>query len=103
MLEQDLGLLEGLEDSRSVFYRAQTLRFLGRTDEAIGAYRERVELGGWDEELWYSQYQAAVLAGDVDELLMVHRLRPWRHEPLTAAARIVAARDNPDILFNEVI
>ncbi len=90
-------------EPRATFYTAEALRDLGRTDEAIVAYRERVLQGGWEEERWYAKYQAAKLSQDIDGLLAAWRERPYRHEPLTAAGRIVAARDNPDVLFNEAI
>ena len=101
-LERDLELLADQTDDRSTFYRAETLRFLGRTDEAVDTYLERAAMGGWDEESWYSRYQAARLQGSADGLIECWRARPWRHEPLSAAARIIAAggaRD--DILFLE--
>ncbi len=88
-------------DPRATFYTAEALRDLGRTEEAIQAYTERMMQGGWAEERWYAQYQAAKLSQDVEWLLRVYHLRPHRHEPLQAAARIVAARGTPDALFVE--
>ena len=48
-------------DRRSWFYLAQSYRDLDQVDEAIAAYRFRASLGGWDEEVYYSRYQAGVL------------------------------------------
>lgn len=90
-------------EPRATFYSAEALRDLGRTQEAIVAYRERVAQGGWEEERWYAAFQAAKLSGDVEELLFVHRQRPHRHEPLAAAARIIAARGSDDVLFVEAM
>lgn len=105
-LERDLALLrEGVEanEPRAVYYTAQTLRDLGRVPEAILMYARRsAMMDGWEEERWHAAYQAATLAGDVDTLIAVWRDRPHRHEPLTAAGRIVASRPNPDLLFNEL-
>ncbi len=39
-------------DSRVAFYLAQTLHTIGRLDEAVAAYQERVDLGGWYEEVF---------------------------------------------------
>lgn len=90
-------------EPRATFYYAETLRDLGRTEDAIHVYRERAAMtNGWDQERWYAGYQAAKLSGDVEELLFVHRQRPHRHEPLQAAARIIAARGTADELFVEV-
>lgn len=87
---------------RSTFYIAQALRYLGHLEEAKAVYDERAAMtDGWEEERWYAAYQAAKLAGDVDQLLAVHTQRPWRHEPLTEAARITANRPHPDKLFLE--
>lgn len=47
--------------ARNTFYYAQSLRDAGRIDEAIGAYRRRAELGGWDEEIYYAKLQIALL------------------------------------------
>lgn len=102
--ERDLGLLQdgyAAGDPRATFYTAQALRGLGRTDEAAAAYRLRASMNGWEEERWYAAYQAAKLDQDVDALLAAHALRPWRHEPLSAAARLVARQPNDDVLFLE--
>lgn len=104
-LEEDLELLrEGYEAGipRDAFYYAECLRLLGRTDEAIVAYQFRDQLGDWEEEAWFSAYQAARLSRDVQALLDAYERRPWRHEPLTAAARIVSAEGGlDDVLFLE--
>ncbi len=104
--ENDLELLRpGFHagDPRDTFYFAETLRFLGRTNEAIAAYQARAAMAGtFEEERWYAQYQAAKLAGNVSGLLEAHRSRPWRHEPLSAAARLVASQGTrDDLLFIE--
>jgi hypothetical protein len=102
-LERLRGGYEAREP-RAVFYTAETLRDLGRIEDAIFIYRERAAMtNGWDQERWYAAYQAARLSGDVEELLFVHRQRPWRHEPLTAAGRIIAARGCDDALFVETL
>jgi hypothetical protein len=104
-LEADLELLRpGYEagEPRATFYFAECLRFLGRRDEAIRVYRQRATMGGFAEEAWFADYQAELLYGSVTGLLRVHYARPWRPEPLLAAARLVqrsGSRD--DVLFLE--
>lgn len=90
-------------EPRAQFYLAECLRFAGRTDEAIAAYHIRAQNDdGFVEEQFYSAYQEARLLGDVASLIEVWRDRPWRHEPLTAAARIVAEHGSgTDVLFLE--
>ena len=75
-------------NSRAAFYLAQTLRDLGERRKAIEAYRRRIAMGGWDEEVFYSMYQVGMLTavGDwergVDLLLAAWEARPTRAEPL---------------------
>lgn len=96
--ERDLALMkQGVLDGnpRDTFYTAETYRFAGETEKAIHFYRMRLALNGFEEERWYSAYQIAVLSGSFEALIRVWGERPWRHEPLTAAARLVAEM-NPD-------
>jgi hypothetical protein len=60
---------------------------------------------GWEEEAWYAAYQAAALRKSIPALLVAWHRRPWRHEPLSAAAAL-AAQDpaaQGDSLFLEAI
>jgi glycosyltransferase involved in cell wall biosynthesis len=64
--ERDLQLLtQALKvdptNARTVFYLAQTYRDLDRIDEALETYEMRATMGGWEEEVFYAIYQAAVL------------------------------------------
>ena len=59
--ERDIRLLtKGLEENpgndRYTFYLANSLRDAGRYDEAIARFRERIQIGGWIEEVWHSHY-----------------------------------------------
>lgn len=59
--ERDIRLLtRGLEENpgndRYTFYLANSLRDAGRYDEAIARFRERIQIGGWIEEVWHSHY-----------------------------------------------
>ncbi len=49
------------DHARNAFYYAQSLRDAGRPAESLRAYRRRVELGGWDEEVYYAKLQIALL------------------------------------------
>lgn len=60
--ERDVRLLtKGLEaepkNERYMFYLANSLRDLGRTQEAIEWYKKRFEAGGWIEETFYAAYE----------------------------------------------
>jgi glycosyltransferase involved in cell wall biosynthesis len=93
-LERDLALLKTeAGDPRSLFYLAQSYRDLGQIDQAISHYRARAELGGFDEERFYSLYQAGALlcrhrsfALGAPLLLEAWEMRPTRAEPLRALA-----------------
>jgi tetratricopeptide (TPR) repeat protein len=69
---------------RTVFYLAQTHRALGHIDEALEFYERRTSMGGWDEEIFYSLYQAAVLvdrhAANWGNALLAY-LRAWEYRP----------------------
>ena len=59
--DRDIRLLtKGLEDTpkndRYTFYLANSYRDKGENEKAIELYKQRIELGGWVEEIWYSNY-----------------------------------------------
>jgi glycosyltransferase involved in cell wall biosynthesis len=92
--ERDLRLLSAEhernpKDPRTAFYLAQTLRDVGRIEEAIDVYRRRANMDGWDEETFYAMYQVGVLSARaglhdqaVTALLGAWNHRPHRIEPL---------------------
>jgi tetratricopeptide (TPR) repeat protein len=87
-LERDERLLrESLQrdpgDARSVFHLAQTLRDLGRTDDAITLYDHRARMGGRSEEIYCSLLQSGILqaeSGDWPAALDAF-LRAWEERP----------------------
>jgi hypothetical protein len=93
MLEEDLVRDPG--NARSVFYLAQSYRDAGELVRARDAYRRRVAMGGFDEEVWYSLHEIARLnerlAAPVAEIrsayLDAFQFRPTRAEPLYQLAR----------------
>jgi glycosyltransferase involved in cell wall biosynthesis len=115
-LEGDRMLLERAfgddpTDTRTVFYLAQTYRFLGLVDQAIQLYRLRACMGGFEEEVYFARYQLGRLlcehvafAQGAPELLQAWLDRPIRVEALRAlanAANAVADKTEmpPDNLF----
>lgn len=67
-------------DTRTIFYIAQTLKDSGHTLAAIRFYVMRAEMGGWDEEVYYAMYQAARLAEDPIAMQKAHYFRISRAE-----------------------
>ncbi|MFI8767866.1 glycosyltransferase [Streptomyces sp. NPDC053792] len=72
---------------RTVFYLAQTLRDMGRPEEAVALYERRAAMGGWGEEVYFALLQSGVLraeAGDwpagMDALSRAWEARPARLE-----------------------
>jgi tetratricopeptide (TPR) repeat protein len=76
--------------ARSAFYLAMTYLWLGRHDEAIPAFRRRIELGGWREEVYEAKMglaEATEQSGSPwPEVLALyldaHAFAPHRAEPL---------------------
>jgi len=62
-IERDIKLLlNGIENEpsnrgRYYFYLANTYKDSGRYNEAIENYKKRIELGGWEQEIWQSMYK----------------------------------------------
>ena len=103
--ERDLALLgEALRrdpsDARSAFYLAMTNLWIGRFDDAVSAFRRRIELGGWAEEVFLSKLGLADAAdgrGDPwNEVLALYldayAFAPHRAEPLHKIALRYNAR-----------
>lgn len=86
-------------DARAVFYLAQTYRDVGRRAEAIELYERRVGMGGWDQEIFYSLFQAGVLRADggdwpgaMAQLVAAWEYRPSRLEPVYELASRLRVR-----------
>jgi len=89
--EDDIRLLrKALKDEpkngRYWFYLAQCLFDLGRYKKALRAYQNRIEIGGWEEEVYYSAFRKALCLKEIkphfpiEELVQAHELRPSRSE-----------------------
>jgi predicted GH43/DUF377 family glycosyl hydrolase/glycosyltransferase involved in cell wall biosynthesis len=92
LLRRDLA--RNPANARSVFYLAQTYRDMGHRELAVEYYRRRVEMGGWDEEVFYANLQEGVLRAALAHpqaksvLLEAWERRPTRAEPLYELARV---------------
>ena len=103
--EKDAALLAAaLKDepnnSRYVFYLAQSYRDCRQLALARQHYARRAAMGGWDEQVWYCLFQMAHLTeqlgdnhdGVVAAYLQAFQTRPQRMEPLVALAAYFRAR-----------
>jgi hypothetical protein len=87
-------------NTRYVFYLAQSYWGEGRLEEALATYQRRVAMGGWEEEVYTSLFQLAVLMEQlgrpeetvVQAYLKAYQARPTRAEPLCALARFCRTR-----------
>lgn len=77
------------KNGRAHYYLGQSLKDLGKFDEAIEMFKKRIELGGWIEEVWYAHLQIGRCYDHKgDELLMEYwmskafQYHPKRAEPL---------------------
>ena len=99
-IERYLALLkraleEEPDNSRYVFYIAESYRDLDNLAQAIEWYEKRASMGGWDEEVWYSLYQVARLQHRLglawplvlDAYLQAYEFRPTRLEPIYHIAK----------------
>ncbi|MCC6559288.1 MAG: glycosyltransferase [Polyangiaceae bacterium] len=81
-------------DTRTRFYLAQTLECLGDMEAAHAAYQERIEMGGWREEVYESMFRLGRVAQALgrpwpecqQRYLEAHAHSPERAEPLFAIA-----------------
>lgn len=90
------GKVEEKDLNRYHFYLAQSYRDSQQWEKSLDAYLKRASLGGWNEEVFYSYYQAArimeILKKEFDEIIRMYfqayQVAPWRAESLWAAARL---------------
>ncbi|TLQ44057.1 tetratricopeptide repeat-containing glycosyltransferase [Streptomyces marianii] len=90
------GLLKEPDNTRYVFYLAQSWRDAGEPEKSLEAYDRRAAMGGWPEEVFCSHLYAARLAARlgrpqaelIDRLLRAHECRPTRAEALGELARL---------------
>lgn len=104
--DRDIALLlKAMEtepnNERYQFYLAQSYREAGRHAQAADAYKKRVAMGGWDEEVWDSQFNYAHMlmnmgdeGGFIRELLVAYNMRPSRAETLYDLAKHYREKPN---------
>ena len=71
-------LLEGIETveklpgkplyDRYYFYLANSYHDCGQYDKAIEYYKKRIEIGGWEQEIWYSYYRIGSCYKKMDKI-----------------------------------
>lgn len=100
------ALLDDPGNARSWFYLGQSLRDAKDHDGAIRAYRQRIDIGGWQDEVWFAAYQIGrchEMAGRkeaaVYHYLDAYQRNPRRAEPLYELARMYLAANQFDLAY----
>ncbi len=92
---------------RCTFYLAQSWRDLDEYEKALETYEERVKLGGWEEEVYYSLLQIALLKSQLEcsledviqAFLRAYEYRPQRAESLYFLARYLRLKDKIKLAY----
>lgn len=94
------------DNARYRYYLARSYRDAGMPEKALENFAKRVDMGGWEEEVWHSLHLMGVLAADLGKYhaavaaqLRAHQLRPQRAEALVALARLHRARDEHHLSY----
>ena len=90
------ALKEEPENSRYQFYLAQSYFDSQQFEKSKEAYSKRTQMGGWEEEVYYSYFRVAILNAILEEpwpiiqqsFLDCYDYRPHRAEPLFQIARL---------------
>ena len=101
------ALREDPTSTRDQFYLAQSYFDSQQWDKSDAAYRKRVEMAGWEEEVFYSLYRIAMIAaitnktfGEIKEkFLMSWNYRPIRAEPLYHIAKMYRMVNQPRLAY----
>ncbi len=105
--QKDAAVLEAAlkdepDNSRYVFYLAQSYRDAGENELALENYQKRVSMGGWDQEVFWSKYQIAFLQEKlkkdpgtvIQSYCDAYQYRPTRVEPLGRLASYFRGEGN---------
>lgn len=105
--KKDVKILEaGLRDepnnTRYVFYLAQSYKDAEDYENSLKYYKKRIEMGGWNEEIFWSMLQTAILEEVLEKppeiflttLIKTYLYRPNRIEPLYYLANYYRSEEN---------
>ena len=92
---------------RKQFYLAQSAFDSHKFDLAEEEYQKRVDMGGWDEEMFFSQMRVGLcrelqnkpVEQTVDALLKAWEMRPIRAEPLYHISNVYRKNGRPAAAF----
>jgi len=95
----EAGLKKEPDNSRYAFYLAESYRDAGEKAKSLEWYQNRIKMGGWDEETFWSMLQSAHRLKELglpsnivaEAYLNAHRFRPHRAEPIYYLAELYIA------------
>ncbi|MBC8442699.1 MAG: glycosyltransferase [Proteobacteria bacterium] len=95
------------DNSRYVFYLAQSYFDAGDYAMAKEWYIKRAQMGGWEEEVYYSMYRVGITSCLLenpwhvihDAFLQAWAYRPIRAEPLWQLSRLYRQNGNPRLAY----
>jgi len=101
------SLIDEPDNIRYQFYLAQSYFDSQQWEKAEAAYIKRVQMGGWEEEQFYSAYRIGMCRGlqnkswlEIQQaFLEAWELRPSRAEPLHQIARVYRLMNHPRLAF----
>ena len=78
------ALIKEPSNERYMFYLAQSYRDAGQLEKSVEAYQKRVDMKGWEEEVYYSMYMIAKInerIGKPDSEISDLYSRAWEYRP----------------------
>ena len=92
---------------RYQFYLAQSYFDSQQWDNAAEAYQKRIDMGGWEEEIWFAYYRLAIILAikqrpwiEVKEAYLdAWNYRPSRAEPLYEISRVYRSMEKPRLSY----
>ena len=95
------------ENSRYIFYLAQSYFDAGEYELAKEWYIQRAKAGGWEEEVFYSMYRVGICNVILerpwqeiqDAFMQAWSYRPCRIEPLWQISRLYRQNGNPRLAY----
>jgi glycosyltransferase involved in cell wall biosynthesis len=98
------GLIAEPNNARYRFYLAQSYRDSGNLALARTNYQLRVEMGGWQEEVWYAMLQVASLTEHLGEdpvhaYMKAYDYRPGRAETTVNLLRYFLGKHNWNLAY----
>jgi len=100
----ELEVVKNPNCARSHFYLANSYFDIGKFDKAIILYQKRIEIGGWEEEIFYSYYRMGKaykylnnMPKAINCFLEAYQTHPGRAEPLHSLILIYRESNKPEL------